>query len=173
MCCPFRRTYDWNSLRGSQTIRRSIRGEALIYRSTLPLNIGLVGWARSRVKDAPMSLVQSPRQWASCDTKQSCRLPLDIAISFDLVLLTVSDEVRRYCNCHEADGLAPPGSHANTGGIRCLTRFKCGMSLASIGFEVVRRFVLTVANISKVKGNRRIDQGGSTSGARTIPDVFS
>jgi len=167
---PLRRTYDWNSLRVAQKIRRFIRGEGVDIVHTFHETSDLWGGLVSRVKDAP-ALVSSRRDMGILRTTKHRVAYRLMRSSFDLVL-TVSDEVRRYCI--EADGLAPHKVATLYNGVELeyLTRSNGGRSLREqFGFESSAPVVLTVANISKVKGIDVLIKVAARV-AHEIPDVL-
>ena len=167
---PLRRTYDWNALQVARKIRRFIREERVDIVHTFHETSDLWGGLVSRTKDAP-ALVSSRRDMGILRTRKH-RLGYRLMRStFDLVL-TVSDEVRRYCM--EADGLASPKVATLYNGVETeyLTRTNGRNGLRQqFGFGSSAPVVLTVANISKVKGIDVLVKVAARV-AREMPDVL-
>jgi len=148
---PLRRTYDWNAFRVARTIRTFIREERVDIVHTFHETSDLWGGLVSRVKNAP-ALISSRRDMGILRTPKH-RLAYRLMRSlFDLVL-TVSDEVRHYCI--EADRLPPQKVATLYNGVELdyFTRPN-GVSTVrqELGLEAESPIVLSVANISKVKG---------------------
>ena len=148
---PLGRTYDWNALRIARIIRKFIREERVDIVHTFHETSDLWGGLVSRVKNAP-ALISSRRDMGILRTSKHRLAYRWMRPLFDLVL-TVSDEVRHYCI--EADGLAPQKVATLYNGVE-LDYFTPRNGIRNVrqqlGLEADSPIVLSVANISKVKG---------------------
>jgi glycosyltransferase involved in cell wall biosynthesis len=148
---PLRRTYDWNALRIARKIRRFIREEKVdivhTFHETADLWGGLVSW----MKDGP-ALVSSRRDMGILRMAKHHFAYRLMKSRFDLVL-TVSEEVRRFCV--ETDGLAARKVATLYNGVE-LDSIAQSNGLANLrkqfGLDKGTQVVLTVGNIRKVKG---------------------
>ncbi|MCU1240405.1 MAG: hypothetical protein JWO71_1131 [Candidatus Acidoferrum typicum] len=147
---PLGRTYDWNALRVARKIRRFIREERVDIVHTFHETADLWGGLVSQMKDGP-ALVSSRRDMGILRAPKHHLLYQLMRSRFDLVL-TVSEEVRRYCiqndgmperkvstlyNGVELENLAHKNGH-------CVReQFSC---------ESGAPLVLTVGHIREVKG---------------------
>ena len=148
---PLRRTYDWNALRIARKIRRFIRKERVsivhTFHETADLWGGLVSW----MKDGP-ALVSSRRDMGILRTAKHHFAYRLMKSRFDLVL-TVSEEVRRFCI--QTDGLAAHQVETLYNGVE-LDSIAQENGVANLrkqlGLDKGTPVVLTVGHIRKVKG---------------------
>jgi len=148
---PLRRTYDWNALRIARKIRRFIREERVDIVHTFHETADLWGGLVSRMKAGP-ALVSSRRDMGILRAPKHHFAYRLMRSRFDLVL-TVSEEVRRYCI--ENDGLQESTVATLYNGVELesLTQPNGVHSLRKqLSLETGAPVVLTVGHIREVKG---------------------
>jgi len=147
---PLRRTYDWNALRVARKIRRFIREEKVDIVHTFHETADLWGGLVSQMKDGP-ALVSSRRDMGILRAPKHHLLYRLMKSRFDLVL-TVSDEVRRYCI--QNDGMPEPRVATLYNGVELEERTQTNghSGRQQLGVESDRPLVLTVGHIREVKG---------------------
>jgi glycosyltransferase involved in cell wall biosynthesis len=147
---PLGRTYDWNALRVARKIRKFIRDEEVdivhTFHETADLWAGLV----SRMKDGP-ALVSSRRDMGILRAPKHQLLYRLMRSRFDLVL-TVSEEVRRYCI--QNDGMPEPRVATLYNGVELenLAQRNGHCVREQFGWDSRAPLVLTVGHIRAVKG---------------------
>jgi L-malate glycosyltransferase len=147
---PIRRTYDWNALKAARQVRNFIRREDVQIVHTFHETSDLWGGLITRMRGGP-SLVSSRRDMGILRSLKHNLGYRMMNSQFDLVL-TVSDELRRFCIQH--DHVQPHKAMTLYNGLE-LTASSVngnGSLRQSLGIAPDAAVLITVGHIRRVKG---------------------